>query len=1056
MIMKLQKLIITGFGPYASRQELDFEENLKGKNMFVITGNTGAGKTTIFDAINFSLYGEPSGSDRESKSLRSDFAEADTKTEVEIFFSLREKEYHVTRTPSYFKPKKNGDGFTESKPTAELIIIGGKTITGSKEVTREIESILGISSEQFKQLVMIPQGEFKKLLNSKSDEKEAIFRKIFGTEIFEKIQRDIKEQSIKLKKTIEQVERDRLAKIRSFICKEKDEELFRIINADNLNIEVIMKSFNRFTENDKEDQLLLENQINSINKVIEETSRSLTIGEETNNKFISLEKKKEELDYLTKLIKEFEEKTVALDRGRKAISVKVYEDKYNEKNMYLKKVKEEILEIEQKIESYKGGSLKATEQFRLQQGKEKEKDQLIKDIDENLRLKTKVLEHEKIFNKVNKFSIEVATLKNKIKEIELNKEENTSNINKFSKDIEKINLAKEEKGKLEAEKLEYTNKNSKLNTLSNSINQWNINYKKHLTERIMFKKLEEQFNKEKSQTESLEDTLRKSQAGLIALGLEEGVCCPVCGSSNHPKLAKLANSEITEEYVNNSKDSLEKIRAVKENKLTELTDINSTLKFIKENSIDILSSELLNKELLNNNQVTEAQYENLQEIKVEVIALINNNNFVLLELKSKIEILNNIIIKENHKINEKQRREKDNELLREELKVRNEEYILNEGSLRVLINNLDNIKNEFKGEMRTLKELDIIENSLTIKIRKLKSDYDESEKIFNISKTLLDQEMGSYKKAKQVRNLAEEELKEALIIFKEKVLDLGFENYKDYKLCMLLELEIASLNKEINDFNSKLASTQKLYEVSLKDVQGKVIVDLTIIKGKLNEEINNRIELLEKSKELFSRIRNNSSVIELCEKYNKEIEIDEKEYKTVGKLSNIINGDNTKKISFERYVLAAYFEDIIKASNIRFNKMTSNRFELLRKQIVGDMRKGQGLDLEVFDNYTGKSRDIKTLSGGESFKASLSMALGLADIVQAHAGGIQLDTMFIDEGFGTLDPESLDNAIECLIDLQNDGRLVGVISHVEELKERIDARLEISLTNKGSKAQFKV
>ena len=136
--------------------------------------------------------------------------------------------------------------------------------------------------------------------------------------------------------------------------------------------------------------------------------------------------------------------------------------------------------------------------------------------------------------------------------------------------------------------------------------------------------------------------------------------------------------------------------------------------------------------------------------------------------------------------------------------------------------------------------------------------------------------------------------------------------------------------------------------------------------------------------------------------------------------------------------------------------MTSNRFELLRKESIGDMRKGQGLDLEVFDNYTGKSRDIKTLSGGESFKASLSMALGLADIVQAHAGGIQLDTMFIDEGFGTLDPESLDNAIECLIDLQNDGRLVGVISHVAELKERIDARLEISSTNKGSKAEFRV
>ena len=144
------------------------------------------------------------------------------------------------------------------------------------------------------------------------------------------------------------------------------------------------------------------------------------------------------------------------------------------------------------------------------------------------------------------------------------------------------------------------------------------------------------------------------------------------------------------------------------------------------------------------------------------------------------------------------------------------------------------------------------------------------------------------------------------------------------------------------------------------------------------------------------------------------------------------------------------------AANIRFGKMTSGRFELLRKQETGDMRKGQGLELEVYDNYTGKARDIKTLSGGESFKASLSMALGLADVVQAYSGGIQLDTMFIDEGFGTLDPESLDNAIECLMDLQKDGRLVGIISHVPELKERIDARLEVTTTNKGSMAKFRI
>lgn len=1054
--MKLQKLIITGFGPYASKQELDFEENLKDKNMFVITGNTGAGKTTIFDAINFSLYGEPSGSDRDGKSLRSDFAEDDIPTEVELFFSLRDKNYYIKRTPSYLKPKKKGEGFTESKPSAELKIIGHKTITGSKEVTREIESILGITSEQFKQLVMIPQGEFKKLLNSKSDEKEEIFRKIFGTEIFEKIQRDIKDKSIKLRKTVEQVERDRLGKIRSFICNEKNEELFDTINGDRLNIELIMKSFDMFIEKDKEDQIILENKIKNITKVIDELSKNLTIGEDTNEKFVKLDNTKKELDSLISLEKDFEAKALLLNKARKAISVKVFEDNYSQKNRDLKRIKDELLLLESNIKKYKDSNLKASEEFKIQQGKESEKEQLIKDIDEVVRLKKKVLEYNESFNNVKTFTLEVNSLKNRIEKIELTSRLNLDIINQSNKNLEKVNLSKEEKSKLEISKIEYTNKNMKLKSLITSINQWNENYKKYLTTRDIFENIESQFIKDKSQTEYLEDVLRKSQAGLLALGLEDGISCPVCGSINHPNLAILENSEITEESVKASKTSLEKIRTLKESKLRELTDINSTLKSVKDNSINLLVNELLNKTLINTTAVSNAEYENIQQIKNEILELLQNTANILLHIENKIETLNTILINEKCIIEKKENREKENELLISELKIKNEELNNKEGNLKVLVSNLDNIKKEFKGEIKSLDELEIIEKNLNISMIKLKNDYDTCEKNFNTSTALLNQELGSYKNSIDLCTVTEKEWKESIAIFKDKVLSLGFENGTDYKNSILSENEIENLNEKINDFNSKLISIKRLYEVLLKDIEGKTIVDLSIIKDTLITENHKKEQLLNESKEVFSRIRNNDLVVESCLKYNKEIEKEEKEYRTVGKLSNIINGDNTKRISFERYVLASYFEDIITASNIRFSKMTSNRFELLRKQVTGDMRKGQGLDLEVFDNYTGKSRDIKTLSGGEGFKASLSMALGLADIVQAHAGGIKLDTMFIDEGFGTLDPESLDNAIECLIDLQNDGRLVGVISHVEELKERIDARLEITSTNKGSKATFKV
>lgn len=205
---------------------------------------------------------------------------------------------------------------------------------------------------------------------------------------------------------------------------------------------------------------------------------------------------------------------------------------------------------------------------------------------------------------------------------------------------------------------------------------------------------------------------------------------------------------------------------------------------------------------------------------------------------------------------------------------------------------------------------------------------------------------------------------------------------------------------------------------------------------------------------MFSRLDNNIKTLKEIKKLNEKISEKEDDYKIIGELARISNGDNDERITFERYVLAAYFDEIIAAANIRLSKMTGGRFLLSRKEEKGKGRRQEGLELEVFDNYTGKARHVKTLSGGESFKASLSLALGLADVIQSYAGGISLDTIFIDEGFGTLDPESLDNAIETLVELQNGGRLVGIISHVPELKERIDSILEIIPTKEGSKARF--
>jgi len=556
--------------------------------------------------------------------------------------------------------------------------------------------------------------------------------------------------------------------------------------------------------------------------------------------------------------------------------------------------------------------------------------------------------------------------------------------------------------------------------------------------------LDREFLTAKVEFEELEDTFRRSQAGILALGLEEGNPCPVCGSIHHPNLASLENQDVTEDSVKLRKAALEVLREKREKALEELTEMNTSINSIKENAINPLLKEILNSD----------SFADIKEVleKIEIIS--REIDATVTYISNGIQKNNTIINREQELLQEKNILLKSNEELRLELQLKNSELIEGEGILSAANKTLEMIKSEFKGEIKTSKELEELIKDLSDKLNILKRDFEQAENYFNSSKSIYDQEEGKLKTTKVMKEKLECELKDAIEIFKEKVLALGFEDYKDYRAGTLSEAEIEIFDKEINEFNSKLVGAQKVYEASHKEIEGLAIVELTAIEEQLKIENEIKIKLDNEGKEVYARIKNNQSVLETCKKYNKDIEEEERKYKIIGKLSNVVNGDNGKKISFERYVLASYFEDIIQAANLRFNKITAGRFELLRKEEMGDKRKGQGLDLEVFDNYTGKARDVKTLSGGESFKASLSMALGLADVVQAYAGGIQLDTMFIDEGFGTLDPESLDSAIECLMDLQNDGRLVGIISHVAELKERITTRLEVCATNKGSKAEF--
>lgn len=941
--MKLEKLIISAFGPYAKTQILDFESNLKDQTMFVISGNTGAGKTTIFDAINFALYGNASGSERDGKSLRSDFASSDTDTEIELWFSLKNKSYYIKRCPQYERAKLRGEGTTKKSAYAELKSIDdNKLTTGYNEVTLAIEKILGINSSQFKQLVMIPQGEFKKLLNADSREKELIFRKIFATESFDQIQRQIVEKANNLSLQISDSLKNKQNSINRFI--HEDNDLKELIASPNPNYSIILTQFDSIINNDINDMKDFSKANNNIKKTIESLTEKIIKGEEHNRK----------IDYLDKRIKALEE------LNQKIINTDIL-------------FHESELELENNKKSYG------------------EKFQLEKQIDRLNHLKNKL----SVLNEKESNLTQIKSMiQNQESTILKNKKlyETTSNdiqiISQKLEDIQKLDI---ENLKLEQNLNEQRDMYSKINSVLKNIHLFDEISNNHKNKSIEFENFEKNYKSAKLNFENIEDNFRKNQAGILAGSLIIGSPCPVCGSLDHPSPAKLNGALVSELDVKEAKLNFEKTSNYRESLLTELTSIKQDLTLLVSKIIQPSVSELFvdeNTKLEFNVTNSSTIIQKLESIKMSISekgittkAIYTQNKEIISQketlLKNKKSLENNLLI-----LNDKEK------LYQLEL----DEYKLKAASLN---ENINTIKLEFEGTIQA---------------------YDEITKEIDETKSKL-------------------ELLEKNLTFAEN-------NYKALK-AQLDKLIGQKINSENEIENLKIEMSNEITFSNLDEI-------------KLNLESNkNELNIIEsKIKLLDYRILNNQNIVSELKSLDKKTSELEEHYKTIGFLANVIKGENSSKISFERYVLSAYYEDIIDAANLRFSKMTMGRFELSRKQDVSDARKKSGLDLEIFDNYTGKFRDIKTLSGGESFKASLSMALGLADVVQSYSGGIQLDTMFIDEGFGTLDPESLEKAIECLIELQQDGRIVGIISHVPELKERIDTKLEVSLSNNGSTATF--
>ena len=1040
--MRPIKLTISAFGPYASKQVIDFEE-LKGRNIFVISGKTGAGKTTIFDAISYALYGEASGESRETDSLRSHFADDNTETYVELEFELRGERYIVNRVPKQKKKRVRGDGYTEKTADATLILPDGKVITKVKNVTDKIIEILGITREQFKQIVMLAQGEFKKLLLADSVEREGIFRKIFNTYDFEKIQAELKDKAANLSKNRTKSKHEMEINLKN-IKGEHD-----IVIDEYVDFPLVIEKLKDLLERDNNIYKTLNEEGKEVDNNLQVKNQEKAIIETNNNLIKEKEIITKALEELLSKEDEYKNKSKTIIDGKNAKEVKYIEDKLIETTKKLTKREEDYNLSLKNIDSLKLKQEEANKLLQIEESKECDREKLSVEINNLNKLEEKIIELDSLNNKV--MHLKQSAENSKLQIINNKKETEELKKSKEEKELQLKDIATLETKKVELESdIKAKNKTlDEVRELFKVIRSFQNTYIEHNNKAKEYKEFEVEYKKVKENYEAMDDLYKKEQAGILASKLQENEPCPVCGSTNHPNKATIKeNLKIpTKEELKVAKENLDKLEKENLEKINNLTTLNSNKTTYLEqvnNHLSMLSATLNIDKTFNS----------------ETAKVVKNLGT---ELKSVIDKLKDELLKVIDKISLKEKIEKELNLItttineREQSLIKLEECEKNYTTeLTQNITKIDEYKKEIPENITDLKTLN---NLIEVKTKELNISKEKLAKLRLENENLAKKLEGENSISKEINKSIEElklEIANNQTNFNEAIKEQGFDNIQTYENAKLKISMVEVLEKEVENYNSELKLTKAKREDIVNKTKDIVFMDITTIDEEIKSIQENKKELEGKLRDLHSIIDNNKTVLKNVENLNIEFKEIEEEYKVVGELADLANGKKAPYISFERYILASYFEDIIEAANIRLEKMTGDRFSLIRKTSKSKGAGQKGLELEIYDNYTDSSRDVSSLSGGESFKASLSLALGLSDIVQSNAGGVSLDTMFVDEGFGTLDPQSLDNAIDSLLELQRGGRLVGIISHVEELKERIDAKLEVTSTSKGSKVEFNI
>ncbi len=879
--MKPEKLTLSGWGPYKDRVEIDFT-GLEGRGLFLIAGATGAGKTTIFDAITYALYGDMSGGMRDKNSVRSDFADEDTPTFVELAMRHGGEEYRIVRNPEYMRPKKKKRGksaFTKEKENAVLYLPDGRIIEGSGEVSRKIQEILVLDYRQFKQISMIAQGEFSKLLTASPTEKIRIFREIFSTSVYDGFAKELKERSGELLRRIME-------------CRNKMDENVHMLKMGELGRQDVWAG------------------------LVEEDNPA------PGQKY-----------HYEKIIAMLEEEE---ERYRNELT-----EAESEHALYEKELAGLAAEID--AAERMNGKLEKLEELQKQKGKLLEENDQVARTEKELKEAGKAAALREDYVNCKNAKEALASTEEKIKR---NQRELEAYIGK--QEEKRVYDEKQEEAKASYRLLSaYEEKKKQLKDADRRAGK-----KEEELKRLQARYLEqeERTEQKKKAFETADLAYKRAVVGIAARQVKEGEPCPVCGSLEHPCVAAAAEEAPDE------------------------------------------------KEL--------QQLQNLYEE----------------ERKRQMELHSRAAVCKGEAENQKKQRDEWEEQKKE------------------LESAIGRIPEEVKAILDVLTEKEY-ENILQ-QYHRLQVQIEEKEK------QIAGETEEAGKQEKRKRELEE--------LFADGYREAGFASLQEYEEALRPAGEIEKKERQIREYYARAQMIEGQIVALEEETKGRKKEDTASLKARQKEKTAGRQRTLELINAKNHSLQEARKIRKSLQEKEKKRKVLEREYGIVKDLDNMASGNNAKRLVFEQYVMAGYFEEILRAANVRLAKMTGGRYELSRREEIGDGRIKDNLEMQVLDYYTGKYRAVKTLSGGECFKASLALALGMSDVVQGYSGGIRVDTLFIDEGFGALDSESLDQSCQALLSLVEKDRLIGIISHVPELSEKIEKQIIVTKTNVGSRVEVVV